>query len=518
MILIDEVKYSCVECIRGHRSSLCYHHTRPLLQVRSKGRPNVYANGNPNHRIAVFAEEVDASAIESKSCKTNPVIILKASPKQVIDLITGQIVGPYSETNTKPDASSRPPTPKICSESFINTSTCCSGSITKKKCCCDTNKMGVNKSKILKTYLKKHMKEKSFSNLSSGAISNSVIASLKSNSNYDSKRTVTSEMPKKEPEINELWNFDQQVYDVVSVPSCSVAGFCGCGEGCNCVGCAIHGKGNAKSSRPDISSKKNDNIIGTATLSQNFDYNQFNNPAKTTHSNLVFTTVPSGQYESLFSFGNSTDSGNSSYSMNDSGTGYSLTVPTSNGIVVSTYGNTTPSNGFIDSTSNAVTNGFANSPANEFTHNSNPANGPVNNLPSSRNSESARISNPVSSYSTSNYFTSLIHTDDDSPSNDDCVCPAEGCECTNCETHGIINGFKLDEFFQNSGTSNLEDAKLISLMNEFQNVPVLNGELGSTISGNVSMEASSSTADTQNIQVKQEILLSPETASKSCCL
>lgn len=58
MILIDGVKYACMECVRGHRSSSCKHHQRPLLQVRSKGRPVEYANGNPNHRVAVFAEEI----------------------------------------------------------------------------------------------------------------------------------------------------------------------------------------------------------------------------------------------------------------------------------------------------------------------------------------------------------------------------------------------------------------------------------------------------------------------------
>lgn len=30
----------------------------------------------------------------------------------------------------------------------------------------------------------------------------------------------------------------------------------------------------------------------------------------------------------------------------------------------------------------------------------------------------------------------------DSPT---CCCPNDACDCTNCETHGIINGFKLDE-------------------------------------------------------------------------
>ncbi|GAA5994372.1 copper fist DNA-binding domain-containing protein [Rhodotorula paludigena] len=39
MVLIDGVKYACASCIKGHRSSKCTHTTRPLTEIRSKGRP-----------------------------------------------------------------------------------------------------------------------------------------------------------------------------------------------------------------------------------------------------------------------------------------------------------------------------------------------------------------------------------------------------------------------------------------------------------------------------------------------
>lgn len=35
----------------------------------------------------------------------------------------------------------------------------------------------------------------------------------------------------------------------------------------------------------------------------------------------------------------------------------------------------------------------------------------------------------------------------DSPT---CCCPNDACDCTNCETHGIINGFKLDDILDMS--------------------------------------------------------------------
>lgn len=152
MILIDNVKYACMECIRGHRSSLCRHHQRPLLQVRSKGRPNV-GFGNKNHRIAVFAEEIATSSSSDPDypCKNLPVVILKASDKQVIDLLNGQIVGPYNDAAS----TSYCPSPLISGDSFINASSCCARPPSKVTKLCSCNKKGVSKSRILKTYLGK---------------------------------------------------------------------------------------------------------------------------------------------------------------------------------------------------------------------------------------------------------------------------------------------------------------------------------------------------------------------------
>ena len=39
MVIIDDKKYSCKACIRGHRASSCKHTDRELVPVRPKGRP-----------------------------------------------------------------------------------------------------------------------------------------------------------------------------------------------------------------------------------------------------------------------------------------------------------------------------------------------------------------------------------------------------------------------------------------------------------------------------------------------
>jgi hypothetical protein len=39
MVLINEKKYACATCIKGHRVSGCTHTERPLFEVKKKGRP-----------------------------------------------------------------------------------------------------------------------------------------------------------------------------------------------------------------------------------------------------------------------------------------------------------------------------------------------------------------------------------------------------------------------------------------------------------------------------------------------
>ncbi|THH03685.1 hypothetical protein EW146_g10363, partial [Bondarzewia mesenterica] len=39
MVLVDDRKYACEACIKGHRSSSCKHTDRPLFEIKKKGRP-----------------------------------------------------------------------------------------------------------------------------------------------------------------------------------------------------------------------------------------------------------------------------------------------------------------------------------------------------------------------------------------------------------------------------------------------------------------------------------------------
>lgn len=331
MILIDGVKYACMECVRGHRSSSCKHHQRPLLQVRSKGRPVEYANGNPNHRVAVFAEEIANSEEildndnKSKKCSTAPIVILKASNKQVVDLKSGEIIGPYDESKTSKVTTTKPvpqQQPIINHDSFINTSSCCTPKISKgKSCdCCNNKKRAVNKSRILQNYIKNKLNNKV---------------------KQDQKFVLVNEIPKS----NEAKTNEAQVYGVVPVASCSIPGTCCCGDDCSCEGCIVHG--NSKlGTIPNTPAESNPSVEF-----MDYDINSF--PPKVEEGNMVFNSL---------SF---TDNGE-----------------------------------FPNILHTAVTS-------------------------LQEQSESSSPGSPNT-----------------------CSCPSDSCDCTNCEVHGIINGYKLDDYFK----------------------------------------------------------------------
>lgn len=253
MILIDDQKYACLECIRGHRSSSCRHHRRPLLQVRTKGRPNITRNGHKNHRIAVFAEEIeseeDLKGTGGAKCsnKNEPVVILKASPKHIIDFTSGKILHTFDDKSSCNMPASAGP--YISEDSFVNSTTCVSGGIVKSKkgCnCCPNLSRKVDKTKIVSSYLKRHHIQPSNFKF--------VDYSSEINRHYsgdDASKSSSEDVSTTSEASSESQN---KLFDVLKVPSCTIPGSCSCRDDCTCAGCMVHGNMDAGTFKADIAS------------------------------------------------------------------------------------------------------------------------------------------------------------------------------------------------------------------------------------------------------------------------
>lgn len=475
MILIDDVKYSCIECIRGHRSSLCRHHTRPLLQVRSKGRPNVHANGNPNHRIAVFAEEIDnndriGTGHGKGNCENKkiPVVILKASPKQVIDLNNGRIIGPYQE-DIAIDESSKPPLPIINSNSFINTTSCCLNGISKPKkscgCCSNKTNKNISKLKILKTYLKKHMKpenERQF-------IDYSKLVQIKNENDDEDEISgkkhsviIDNDNDKDNDEINS--GNDNLLYDVVKIPSCSIPGSCGCDSNCACEGCFVHGN----VSMNNLNNNQFSNLINYA----NNNEIKMPNEIMSNYANKL-SDMTNSQVENNISKGvNNSDTDINNVFANDilnthNGTQnvhtHSQLGNIQNGDLLISNGNATSNNhmNLLNDHMYTLQTDLGQQPADQNPQR--PIQGPLQGGPQVEKDIESNV----------------------------CSC-SNDCDCFNCETHGIINGMKLDDLFNHMMPGDYKD--LINSMGDATNTsnnltvtPIINSS-----SENVSSNSSES--------------------------
>lgn len=295
MIFVDGEKYACVQCIRGHRSSTCRHSLRPLVQVRSRGRPAL----NQAHRIAVTASELvltrdkvtfqsDVDAVDPpKKNKNNSVVKSCCSIKRTLD---------RKIESEKPEEANYRPSNSCCKAGNINfpIRSCCNHRSTKTMSNCPSCKSG-NSSVILLRASKRQFVDvkngnldfvapyssSSFNTLNNGAnsglsITNSkdnkmkenpkkrehnemnvsqlqvfkkvkvvqnspTISSSGSHISLESSKTPTSE------ELDQILSQHgtsrsatpfEQVYDMALTAGC--ADECNCGPDCSCPGCLIH--------------------------------------------------------------------------------------------------------------------------------------------------------------------------------------------------------------------------------------------------------------------------------------
>ncbi|CAN3356504.1 hypothetical protein DICA3_C03488 [Diutina catenulata] len=402
MILIDGVKYSCLSCIRGHRSTSCTHHQeRPLAKVNGKGRPTQDASLNSDHRVVVFAE-----VVSSDPDSPNVVNVTKYSAKKLLDVRTNQVIGDYVEALSPQKAR-----PLISGDSFINTSCGCSltGRVQKS---CGCNSRNVNKKKILQKYLEKKAKK----------VRPTPVA------------TPAPSMPDFDPSML------SDMLQMVEHP-------CSCDDSCMCPGCQVHnipleplsfdmgGQWDANhSASAGASFAQPDPMAMTASM-----------------GSLGMGNVPVNGVS-----GGGVPLNGAVNGVPNSGAGSGVPINSVNGVTNGTpYAN---GNGYHGS------NGFdysGNYPPLTPAPSHNSFHRPYDNgyaTPSTRADAYPALSNRQFGVDYPSTFDSLTEPTSETASTPPCSCPPDSCDCTNCETHGNINGFKLDDLFGMAGPSTSIDA------------------------------------------------------------
>ncbi|ODV83742.1 hypothetical protein CANARDRAFT_9306 [[Candida] arabinofermentans NRRL YB-2248] len=122
MILVEGEKYACEQCIRGHRSSTCKHMKRPLVLVRSRGRPLT----DSTQRIAIVAEEVDN--IQNDTVKKEDIVDAAVSRTTAVTPPSSTSCCGSKVLKKEPDADDKP-----CQASVKSVTTC------KHQGCSSTN-------------------------------------------------------------------------------------------------------------------------------------------------------------------------------------------------------------------------------------------------------------------------------------------------------------------------------------------------------------------------------------------
>ncbi|GAA5865942.1 hypothetical protein JCM3774_005531 [Rhodotorula dairenensis] len=94
MVLVDGVKYACQQCIKGHRSSKCTHSTRPLTEIRRKGRPSTQcAHCKQLRKTRSVHARCDCAAKESTQEHAARVL-----PNGLADVVGKDVPDPYVRT------------------------------------------------------------------------------------------------------------------------------------------------------------------------------------------------------------------------------------------------------------------------------------------------------------------------------------------------------------------------------------------------------------------------------------
>ncbi|KZT08912.1 copper-fist-domain-containing protein, partial [Laetiporus sulphureus 93-53] len=74
-VYINDQKYACESCIKGHRSSSCQHADRPLFEIKKKGRPvSQCEKCRELRKTKRMHNKCNCSALSSSTATSHPIV------------------------------------------------------------------------------------------------------------------------------------------------------------------------------------------------------------------------------------------------------------------------------------------------------------------------------------------------------------------------------------------------------------------------------------------------------------
>lgn len=99
MVFVNDKKFACESCIKGHRSSSCHHTDRPLFEIKKKGRPvsqcdkcrELRKTRRVHNKCECSLEKADKVAVKQLSGKSKRYIpILPTLPNGLKDAVSNR--------------------------------------------------------------------------------------------------------------------------------------------------------------------------------------------------------------------------------------------------------------------------------------------------------------------------------------------------------------------------------------------------------------------------------------------
>ncbi|KAG7450792.1 uncharacterized protein BT62DRAFT_535500 [Guyanagaster necrorhizus] len=131
MVFVNNKKFACESCIKGHRSSSCHHTDRPLFEIKKKGRPVSQCESCRELRQSRRVHSKCNCNNKDEAGPSQPVVGYTKS-RRFIPIVPALPNGLKDVLQASQSTASKPPDARQLVESLLNPCTC--KSVRKCKC------------------------------------------------------------------------------------------------------------------------------------------------------------------------------------------------------------------------------------------------------------------------------------------------------------------------------------------------------------------------------------------------